>query len=164
MGLALCLIIFMRLSGSIKSRMLRLPAFCFVFLSFSLVQLRAQIGGPPVIAVPPLGLSVSYGVNAQLTATAVDATKGVQWLFNGIPVSTNCNVSTLNILGVGAVSTLTISNITSSSGGSYTFKASNAFASATSAPAILIVVTGTVSNVLNVVNFVASGIGKLLNG
>src|SRR5580693_6937829 len=102
----------MRLRGKPMKQWMQIAALCLFFMGFSVLSTQAQIGGPPSITVPPLGISVSAGGTALLTATAVDATKGVKWLYNGGTLPAGSKVSTLNVLGIGAVSTLTINPAT----------------------------------------------------
>jgi Immunoglobulin domain len=120
---------------------LHLMAMCLVCLPFSI---RAQLL-PPVIAVPPLGTSVQNGGTATFSATVVSlTTPSFSWLFNGQPVS-SVNTSIVNsyILGVGTISTLTVSNVVPANTGSYSVKVSNGVGSpVTSLGANLSVVGG----------------------
>jgi len=131
-------------------------AICIVFFAFSEFVHAQILGGPPGIAVQPLGLSVLNGGTAVLTATAISSTPmKLYWYCNGQPVPTS-NSSVLNVAVplVGTVSTLTIDNLSSANAGNYSLRVTNtANLSTISSNATLIVL---VSVVTNVVDFVAS--------
>jgi len=138
-------------------------AICFVFIGFAEMGQAQILGGPPRIAVQPLGLAVQNGGTALITSTAISATPmKLYWYFNGQPVPTN-NTTTLNVSIplLGTVSTLTIKNLSPANEGAYSLRVTNtANLSAVSSNATLIVL----ANVLNVVNFIASETGMTTNG
>jgi hypothetical protein len=146
-------------------------AICLVFLGFFTAKSHAQLGTPPIIAVQPLGLAVQNGGTAILTTTAVSiSSMKFYWYFNGQPVSpTNTTVANVVVPLVGTVSTLTVKNVSSpTSAGSYSVRITNGVGSATSSNAVLIVLTSTVSNVVNIVSagtrMVADGFQIQLSG
>ena len=140
---------------------LSLAAFCLVLLSFSEIKGHAQLGPPPTIVVQPLGISVLNGGTAIFTTTALNVSS-LKWMVNGQPVpASNSSVLTVDVPLVGDVSTLTVNNVSSASAGNYTVKFTNLGGSVTSSTAPLIVVLSVVTNV---VDFVASGTGKIAAG
>lgn len=151
-----------RMSRLIRNR-LQTMAICLVGFGFLTAKTQAQLGGPPVIAVQPLGLAVQNGGTAVLTTTAVSiSTMQFDWLFNGHPVpTTNAAVVNVAVPLVGTVSTLTIRNVSSISAGNYSVRIVNGVGSVTSSNAVLVVLAGTVSNVLNIVS---TGTGMTANG
>lgn len=133
-----------------------------IFLVFGLFTARAQaqlLDPPPSITVPPVGISVQNGGTAILTASAASLPlpiTSVTWYRNGKAVSSG--VLTVN-LGATAVTTLTVSNVSSADNGNvYDVKVSNAMGSTTSSNATLVVVLNTVNNVLTAV----TGASKML--
>jgi hypothetical protein len=142
-----------RMSRFIRNR-LQTMAICLVFGGFFTAKTQAQLGGPPVIAVQPLGLAVQNGGTAILTTTAISLTSmKFNWLFNGQPVSTtNTTVVNVNVPLVGTVSTLTVKNVSPNNAGNYSVRIVNGVGSTTSSNATLIVLASTVSNVVNIVS------------
>lgn len=145
-------------------KMLQIAVFCAVFIGFSTVKTLAQVGPPPAITAQP------SGINVQLLGTGVFSARSkrgtvYQWLLNGQPVPAG-NTLVLEapyLLDLSqTVSTLTVLLATNS--GAYSLKVSNTSgASVTSTPAMLIL-SGVVTVVSNVVSIVASDTGKLANG
>jgi len=85
---------------------------------------------PPAIVTPPLTQTVELGCGASFQVEVTNAVPGTacQWFLNGSPLA-------------GATNTcLSLANILATQGGSYTVVVSNAYGSATSAPALLSVV------------------------
>lgn len=143
---------------------LRKAAICLAFFGFLTAKCVAGLGLPPVIAVPPLGLAVQNGGTAILTATATSLTSmQLTWLYKGQPIQ-NPQVVNVVVPLVGTVSTLTIPNVSPANEGAYSIQAHNGGGTVTSSDATLIVLTTTVSNVLNVVNIVTTGTGLTPNG
>jgi hypothetical protein len=136
---------------------------CLVFFGFFTARIQAQLGTPPIIVVQPLGLAVQNGGTAVLTTTAVSLTSmQFQWLFDGKKITKHDGtVVNAFIPLVGIVSTLTLDDIDSSSGGTYSVEVINGVGSVTSSNAVLVVLTTTVSNVLNIVS---AGTGMVANG
>jgi len=142
---------------------LKETVICLVFLGFFTVRSNAQLGTPPIIIVQPLGLAVQNGGTAVLTTTAVSLTSmQFQWIFNGKQIKKN-HTTVVNVVIplVGTVSTLTLDDIDSSSEGTYSVEVKNGVGSVTSSNAALVVLTTTVSNVVNIVS---AGTGMLANG
>jgi Immunoglobulin I-set domain len=141
----------------------KMTVVCLVFLGFLTTKSLAQLGTPPSIIVQPLGLSVQNGGTAVLTTTAVStSTMKFSWYFNDQPVSTtNTSVVNVNVPLVGTISTLTVNNVCSASAGSYSVRITNSVGSATSSKAVLVVLTDTISNVVNIVS---AGTGMVANG
>ncbi len=124
-------------------------------------ECQAQLGGPPRIAVQPLGVAVQNGGTAILTSTAVSLTSmDINWYCNGqkIPSSYYLNVA---VPLVGTVSTLTIPNVSTTNGGTYYMKVENGVGEVTSSNATLVVAAQTVSSVLGILS---SGTGMKTNG
>lgn len=133
-------------------------AVCLLFFAFWAAKCDAQLGTPPIIAVPPLGVSVQSGDTASLIATAVSLTPmQFTWNCNGHPMP-HAHVANLVTLA-GTVSTLTISNATPADAGSYTLTVSNAVGSVTSIPATLVVLGNIVPATLNILTGASGGTG-----
>ncbi|HUD84130.1 MAG TPA: protease pro-enzyme activation domain-containing protein, partial [Candidatus Saccharimonadales bacterium] len=123
----------------------------FTNLTDGTVQSRAfslAIIKPPVILAQPASLAVIGGTTATFTAGAAGGLPlHCQWQYNGINMADGGRVSgsqsTLtdaeNIYG-SFVSTLTISNVVASDGGTYALVASNAVGVVVSSNAVLVVV------------------------
>jgi hypothetical protein len=142
---------------------LQMAAFALISMGFSMVESQAQIGPPPMITAQPSGITVQLLGTGTFSANSKRGTT-YQWLVNGQPVPTANSIATElpDLLDLSqTVSTLVVLGVTNS--GSYTLKVTNLGGSVTSSPAVLNLanVIGTVSNI---VNFVASGTGKLANG
>jgi len=138
-------------------------AICLILFGVLATSGRAQLGTPPSITVQPLGLSVQNGGTAIITTTAVSLTYPTfKWRFNGNKIKDD-NATVVNVFVplVGTVSTLTLKEVDSTDAGSYSVQVVNAIGSVTSSNATLIVLTTTVSNV---VNFVSSGTGMVASG
>jgi hypothetical protein len=154
------------MDGKLGLNQLWLPKtlICMVLLGLFAAEAQAQLGLPPIIAVQPLGLAVQNGGTAILTTTAVSLTPITKfsWLLNGQPVPTT-NTTVLNVVVplVGTVSTLTVNGISAANAGNYSVKITNGGGTATSGNAAVIVLSTTVSNV---VNFVATGTGLTSSG
>jgi uncharacterized repeat protein (TIGR03803 family) len=87
--------------------------------------------GPPTIQMPPSSQTAQVGETVSFTATAAGSLPlGYQWFFNSSPIS-----------GAGSTA-LELSNLQLSQSGAYTIVVTNAFGAVTSAPAILIVLSG----------------------
>lgn len=143
-------------------RMLR-TMICLMFIG-STASIQAQLlGTPPIIAVQPLGLGVQNGGTAILTTTAVSLTSmQFTWLLNGKPVpATNTTVLNVVVPLVGTVSTLTVNHISAATAGNYSVQIKNGVGSVSSSNAVVLVLTTTVSNV---VNFVTAGTGLTSGG
>lgn len=134
-------------------------ALCLWFFVFWAAKCDAQLGTPPIIAVPPVGISVQNGGTGSLTATAVSLTPmQFTWNCNGHPMP-HAHVLNVVVPLVGTVSTLTISNATPADGGSYNLTVSNAVGSVTSSSATLIVLGNIVPATLNILTGGAGGTG-----
>jgi hypothetical protein len=113
--------------------------FALIVLALGGLPAAAQLGGPPWIAVQPLGLSVQEGGSATVLVVAVSLTKAYyQWYLN----------ETNKISGATAA-TLTLNNVSSSDSGKYTVQIKNSSGTTTSQPAALVIV-GVVNVVTNV--------------
>ena len=126
-------------------------AVCAAFLAFWTVKCEAQLGIPPIVAVQPVGISVLNGGTASLTATAVSLTPmEFHWFHNGKAVP-NTQVANVVVPLVGTVTTLTMTNFTSPSAGSYYVKIENGVGEVTSSNANLVVVAAVVPEAVNLV-------------
>ena len=141
--------------------------FLFVFLTN---KTYAGLGPPPTINAQPSDITVSNGDTAAFSTTAALSLTPLKfnWLFNGQPIATNDNITVKNsvllgLLGIeiGVISELTIHNASSSNAGNYSVQIQNGGGSVISGNASLTVLTGTVTNVLNIVS---TGTGKTANG
>jgi len=143
---------------------LRKAAVCLAFFGlFSVKEARAY-GLPPLISVPPVGVSVQNGGTLTLTATiGVSLTPlTVRWYCNGNELK-NANVSNVSVPIVGTtISTLTITNVGAAQAGNYYVKVENGGGEVTSGSAIVVVLN--VSNVLSTVNLLTSQCGMTNGG
>jgi fructan beta-fructosidase len=90
------------------------------------------VGGPPGFVVQPQGFTAQMGDTNALTALAIsDLPINYQWYHGGSPIANATNTS------------LTLTNIILSSGGSYTVVASNSLGSVTSVVATVSVLSNT---------------------
>jgi hypothetical protein len=86
------------------------------------------VDAAPTFSTQPQSMTVDVGAKVVLTAAAIGGPKPqYQWFLNGVTVSG------------GKAGTLTINKVKASAAGTYTVVATNAFGSATSAPALLTV-------------------------
>lgn len=151
----------MKESSKVGIQWIRKAAVCLAFFAFFVAKCHAQIGGPPTIAVQPLGLSVLNGGSATFTTTAVSLTSmQFKWQFNGKVIS-NPNVVNVVVPLVGTVSTLSITNVSAASQGVYSVKIENAVGEVVSQDANLIVL---LQPVIDTVNVLMSGTGLTANG
>lgn len=102
----------------------------------SSVAVLTPIIAPPAFIQPPTNLSVGVGSNANFSAVMGGTPPfSLQWYFNGTPLTDDG----VHIAG-SATASLTISNITTAYGGTYSLSASNSSGS-TNASATLTVLT-----------------------
>jgi len=145
---------------------LRKAAICLAFFGFlSGKDVRAW-GPPPVLTVPPLGISVQAGDTISLTATVgLSVTPvTVKWFLNGNEVKGG-SISTVTVPIVNTtLSTLTLPNASSALAGNYTVQVQNGGGEVTSGPAIVVVLGNTVSNLLSTVSLVTSQCGMTNGG
>ena len=125
----------------VKLSWLQKVAVCMAFFGFLSTKEVMANGIPPLISVPPVGVSVQNGGTITLVATiGVSLTKlTVKWYCNGQEVKKgNIQNITVPILGT-TISTLTISNATAADAGNYYVVAQNGGGEVTSGNAIVIV-------------------------
>jgi hypothetical protein len=125
----------------VNSSWLRKVAVCLAFFGFLSAKEVQAYGVPPLISVPPLGLSVQNGGTITLTATiGLSLTKlTVKWYCNGYELG-NAYVQTITVPILGTtITTLTIPNATAAQAGTYYVKAENSGGEVKSANAIVIV-------------------------
>jgi len=143
---------------------LRKVAICLAFFGFLSVKEAQGNGLPPLISVPPVGVSVQNGGTITLTATiGLSLTPlTIRWYCNNNLVNdgTVANVA-VPILGT-TISTLTITNASASDAGSYYVKAENGGGEIKSANALVVVLGG--SNLITVVNLLSSQCGMTNGG
>jgi hypothetical protein len=138
--------------------------FCLIFIGFIEINAHAGIGIPPIILTQPAGISVQNGDTAQISATVVPSLLSKQyyyWYCNGHLVTSNAAFSVGGLLSGNLLVSLTISNATAATAGSYTLCVTNGAGGIESSPATLIVLGSVVSNVVNIVS---SGTGMALGG
>jgi hypothetical protein len=125
----------------LKLSWLQKVAVGMAFFGFLSTKEVTANGLPPLISVPPVGLSVLKGGTLTLVATiGVSFTKlTVKWYRNGqeLKKGTIQNL-TVPILGT-TISTLTIPNATEADEGAYTIQAQNGGGEVTSLPAIVVI-------------------------
>lgn len=122
---------------------LRLLAICLIACYFGTFTVQGQIGGPPLIIVQPLGISVSKGGTAIITVVAASlTTMSYDWR----------KTSGSGNLGNSAI--LTINNVKKSDEGLYYVKVKNSSGTTISSNAVLLVIADIVTNV--VVNVTSS--------
>ena len=118
--------------------------FCIALFAFWTANCDAQLGTPPIIAVPPLGGSVPKGGTISISVTATSLTPlSFAWKLNN-RVLPYPKVNNAVIPLVGTISTLTISNASAADDGSYCVTVSNAVGSVTSSGAN-VTVLGTIA-------------------
>lgn len=129
-----------------------------ILLGVFSAPVQAQLGPPPVIAVQPLGLSVSRGGTAVMTVVAVSLTSlSYKWYRNGVLIP-------------GATgSIISLTNVSSSNAGNYHVEVRNASGTVTSATAALLILTDVVEDVLQILpignaQMTPSGFRIQLNG
>lgn len=136
-----------------------------VFLTFSAIQARAQLGTPPIILIQPLNVSVQSGQAAVVSATVAPSLtpQNFHWFFNGQPVVTNADITVSNTinLALDIISVLVVNNANSNNAGIYSLRITNGVGSAVSSNATLTVQSLTITNPIY---FVTSGIGLSANG
>ena len=136
-------------------------AICLGLWGFLAGECHAQVGTPPVIAVQPLGATVSNGGMASFNVTAVSLTAmQFTWYCNSQKLS-DSNVANVVVPLVGTISTLTLSNVTPAYAGNYWVKVQNAVGEVTSSYVALSVQPSRGSNALQVV---LNGVGMMANG
>lgn len=124
-------------------RLGKVAVYC-AFFAFVTSRCLAQVSLPPVVTVPPLGATVQNGGTVTLSATATSLTTvSFNWLLNGQPVSpANSSVVNTSVIGVGWVSTLTVSNIIPANAGNYSVQVANGIGTVTSLDAPVSVIGG----------------------
>ena len=135
---------------------LRKVAVCLAFFGLLSVKNAEGYGLPPLITVPPVGVSVQSGDTISLSATiGVSLTPlTVRWFCNGYELK-NATVQNLSVPIVGTtISTLTIPNASAAQAGTYYVKVENGGGEITSGNAVVVVVGG--SNLLSIVNLLPS--------
>jgi|SRR6185312_73264 len=131
----------MREKFKVKSFWLRKVAICLAFFVFLSTKNAGAYGLPPLITVPPLGLSVQYGGTFSLTTTiGLSLTPlTIKWYCNGTELK-NAKVSNITVPIVNTtISTLTITNAGAAQAGTYYVKVENGGGEVTSGSAIVIV-------------------------
>ena len=141
----------MQLELKVKSFWLQIVAICSAFFCFLSAKDAHALGLPPLITVPPLGVTVQNGGTATFTTTVgVSLTPlTITWYLNGNEIK-NPNVSNLSIPIVGTtISTLTISPANPSRAGNYSVKVENGGGEVRSGNALLVVLnSNTLTNAI----------------
>jgi|GEM_PF-1826560 len=140
-------------------------AVCLAFFGFLSAKEVQAYGLPPLISVPPLGVSVQNGGTLTLTTTiGLSLTPlTIRWYCNGVELK-NATVQnhTLPIVGT-TISTLTIPNVTAANAGTYYVKVENGGGEIKSADAIVLIL-GIVNILSNTVNLLTSQCGMTNGG
>ncbi len=156
----------MQLKLKVNSCWLQKAVICLAFFGILSAKDACAYGLPPLITVPPLGVTVQNGDTATFTATVgLSLTPlTISWRLNGEDL-TNAHVAnvTVPILGT-TISTLTITNASSANGGYYSVKVQNNGGSVTSGNALLVVLGTPVSTVISNVNLLPSQCGMISGG
>lgn len=140
----------------VKLSWLQKVAVCMAFFGFLSTKEVTANGLPPLISVPPVGLSVQNGGTITLVATiGLSFTKlTVKWYYNGQEViKGSVQNITVPILGT-TISTLTIPNAGAADAGAYCIKAENGGGEVTSGNAIVVVLN--LASVITTVNLLTS--------
>lgn len=122
---------------------------CLAFLGFLSARDVRAYGVPPLISVPPVGITVQSGGTITLTSViGLSLTPlTVKWLYNGNEV-TNAKIVTSTLPIVGTTTTiLTITNASTALMGNYAVQAENFGGTNTSGNAIVIVLGDLLSKV-----------------
>lgn len=139
-------------------------AVCLAFFGVLSVKEAQAYGLPPLISVPPVGVTVQNGGTITLTATiGVSLTPlTVRWYCNGNELK-DADVRNVTVPIVGTtISTLTITNATAAQAGTYYVKVENGGGEVKSGNAIVVVLD--VSNVLTTVSLLTSQCGMTNGG
>jgi len=144
---------------------LRKAAICMAFLGLLSTEDVRAWGPPPLVTVPPLGVSVQSGDTITLTATVgLSVTPlTIKWYLNGNELK-NVQVSNITVPLVNTtLSTLTLPNASSALAGNYSIRVENGGGEVTAGPAVVVVLGNTVSNLVTTVSVLTSQCG-LTNG
>jgi len=155
----------MREKLQVNVHWLKKAAICLAFFGLLSAKDVRAYGLPPLISVPPVGVTVQSGDTITLTSTiGLSFTPlTIKWLYNGSELK-NAHVSNVTVPIVGTtITTLTITNATSALAGNYAVQAENGGGTNTSGNAIVLVLGDTVSNLLTSVSVLTSQCG-LTNG
>lgn len=137
-------------------------AICLAFFAVLTAEEAQALGLPPLITVPPLGLTVQNGGTATMAATVGFSLTPLKitWLLNGKAIK-DAQVSNLTVAIVNTtLSTLTIPNASAANAGGYSVKVENGGGEVTSGNGILIVL----GSVLQPVVGILSGGSHMTNG
>jgi len=150
----------------VKVSSLHKVAFCLAFFGFLSTRNADAYGLPPLITVPPLGVTVQTGDTITLTATVgVSLTPlTIKWYCNSNSINSmkNASVATISVPILGTtISTLTITNATSAQGGNYYVVVENGGGAVTSGNALVIVLVPDLTSTLALL---PSQCGKTNNG
>lgn len=125
-------------------------AVCLAFFAILAERDAKALGLPPLISVPPLGLTVQNGGTATLTATiglSLTPLK-ITWRLNGTNIP-NAKVSNITLPIVNTtLSTLTITNATAANAGGYSVHVENGGGEIDSGDGILIVLGSVLDPIL----------------
>jgi hypothetical protein len=116
-------------------------AVCLAFFAILTGQDAKALGLPPLISVPPLGVTVQSGGTATMTATiGLSLTPlEITWRLNGTNIA-NAKVSNITVPILGTtLSTLTISNVSAANAGNYSVHVENGGGEINSGNGLLIV-------------------------
>lgn len=129
-------------------------AFYLAFFAILTADEAKALGLPPLISVPPLGLSVQNGDTATLTATiGLSLTPlDISWYKDGKKIN-NPKVSNITVPILGTtLTTLTVPNATAADAGSYCVHVENGGGEITSGNGILIVLGSVLQPVVTLLS------------
>jgi hypothetical protein len=130
----------MQEKSQVNAGWLRKAAICLAFIGFLGAQDVRAWGPPPLVTVPPVGVSVLSGDTITLTATVgLSVTPlTIRWYLNGNEIKTNISNATVPLVNT-TLSTLTLPNASSALAGNYSVKVENGGGEVTAGPAIVLV-------------------------
>jgi hypothetical protein len=144
--------------------LLRITAIYLAFFAILIARNAKALGLPPLISVPPLGITVQSGGTATLTATiGLSLTPlEITWRLNGTNIP-NPKVSNLTVPILGTtLSTLTITNATAANAGNYSVHVENGGGEINSGNGLLVVLP--LNTILQPVTSLLSGGCGMTNG
>jgi hypothetical protein len=152
---------------------LRRSVVCLVLMGFITGAHAQGLGLPPIVTPPivlPIVLSLDGSVTnggiaiVNATVTSLTKLKGMGWYCGGQPVpAAKSTVSNVSVIGVGTISTLTITGVALTNAGAYSLHATNTVGTTISS-SVNMLVENIINNTVNVVDFVAGASSMTLDG
>jgi hypothetical protein len=137
-------------------RLGRKAAMCLLCFGILVSQSYAQLGGPPVFLVQPVGISVQNGGTATFLAVAASSTQmSYHWYYSNALTHANQKVPDASGNPLFGVMTCTVSNVTAATAGSYWVEVKNKTGTTASAY-VQLLVNLPITNVTNVLSVLSS--------